>query len=138
MPSRELRQLRRSAATRLGDPEVPLQLIMAKARHKNLRPAMRVKPGDGSAAGITGILGPSRCRRYELSRPAPFYISAGQRILCGIRGCPYARKRRCIASSASLDMRWETAALVIREEPWKVPGYRCSSTGTPAWTSRWA
>ena len=33
-------------------------------------------------------------------------------------------------------MRWEMAALVIREEPWNVPGYRCSSTGTPAWTSR--
>jgi hypothetical protein len=45
------------------DAKVPLQLIMAKTRHKNLRTAMRyVKPGGEVAKG-TGILGPSRRRR---------------------------------------------------------------------------
>jgi integrase len=56
----ELHHLRRSAATHLGDAKGPLQLIMAKTRHKNLRTAMRyVKPGGEVAKG-TGILGPSR------------------------------------------------------------------------------
>jgi len=50
-------------ATHLGDAKVPLQLIMAKSRHKNPRTAMRsVKPGGEAAAEITGILGPSRRR----------------------------------------------------------------------------
>ncbi len=43
--------------------KVPLQLIMAKTRHKNPRTAMRyIKPGGEAVAGITGILGPSRRR----------------------------------------------------------------------------
>ena len=43
-----------------SDAKVPLQLIMAKTRHKNFRTAMRyIKPG-GEAAEGTGILGPSR------------------------------------------------------------------------------
>ena len=51
-------------APRPSNAKVPLQLIMAKARHKNLRIAMRyVKPGGEAVAGITGILGPSRRRR---------------------------------------------------------------------------
>ncbi len=59
----ELHQLRHSAATHLGDVKVPLQLIMAKTRHKNPRTAMRyIKPGGEAAAEITGILGPSRRR----------------------------------------------------------------------------
>jgi integrase len=41
----DLHQLRHSAATHLGEAEVPLQLIMGKTRHKNPRTAMRyVKP----------------------------------------------------------------------------------------------
>ncbi|MGS2648298.1 hypothetical protein [Streptosporangium sp. LJ11] len=52
----DLRQLRHSAATHLGDAEVPLQLIMGKTRHRNLRAAMRhVKP-------ITENLAPPRRR----------------------------------------------------------------------------
>ena len=44
-----------------SDAKVPLQLIMAKTRHKNLRTAMRyIKPGGEAVAEITGILGPSR------------------------------------------------------------------------------
>jgi hypothetical protein len=43
-----------------SDAKVPLQLIMARTRHKNLRTAMRyLKPGGEVAEG-TGILGPSR------------------------------------------------------------------------------
>ncbi len=37
----QLHQLRHSAATHLGDQQVPLQLIMAKTRHKSPRTAMR-------------------------------------------------------------------------------------------------
>ncbi|GAA3113081.1 hypothetical protein GCM10017600_60650 [Streptosporangium carneum] len=45
----------------LGDAEVPLQLIMAKTRHKNPRTAMRcIKPGSEAVAEITSILGPPR------------------------------------------------------------------------------
>ncbi|TMR89288.1 tyrosine-type recombinase/integrase [Nonomuraea basaltis] len=33
----DLHQVRHSAATHLGEAEVPLQLIMGKTRHKNLR-----------------------------------------------------------------------------------------------------
>ncbi|GAA3264491.1 hypothetical protein [Nonomuraea helvata] len=41
----DLDQLHHSAATRLGEAEIPLQLIMGKTRHKNPRAAMRyVKP----------------------------------------------------------------------------------------------
>lgn len=54
-------QLRHSAATHLGDQKVPLQLIMAKTRHKSPRTAMRyVKPGDAAVAEVTTLLGPPR------------------------------------------------------------------------------
>ena len=44
-------QLRHSAATRLGEQKVPLRLIMAKARHKNPRTAMRyTRPGSEAVA----------------------------------------------------------------------------------------
>src|SRR5580692_8309351 len=57
----ELRQLRHSAATHLGDQKVPLQLIMAKTRHKSPRTVMRyVKPGDEAVAEVTSLLGPPR------------------------------------------------------------------------------
>ena len=36
-----------------------LQHIMAKARHKNPRAAMRIRPGGEGVAWITGILGPA-------------------------------------------------------------------------------
>ena len=50
-----------SAATHLGDQKVPLQLIMAKTRHKSPRTAMRyVKPGDAAVAEVTSLLGPPR------------------------------------------------------------------------------
>ena len=54
-------ELRHSAATHLGDQKVPLQLIMAKTRHKSPRTAMRyVKPGDEAVAEVTSLLGPPR------------------------------------------------------------------------------
>ena len=57
----ELHQLRHSAATHLGDQHVPLQLIMAKTRHKSPRTAMRyIKPGADAVAQITSLLGPPR------------------------------------------------------------------------------
>lgn len=44
-----------------GDQKVPLQLIMAKTRHKSPRTAMRyVKPGDAAVAEVTTLLGPPR------------------------------------------------------------------------------
>jgi integrase len=52
-------QLRHSATTHLGEAKVPLQLIMAKTRHKNPRTAMRyTRPGGEAVAEITGILAP--------------------------------------------------------------------------------
>lgn len=55
----ELHQLRHSAATHLGDQKVPLQLIMAKTRHKSPRTVMRyIKPGDEAVAEVTSLLGP--------------------------------------------------------------------------------
>jgi integrase len=57
----ELHQLRHSAATHLGDQKVPLQLTMAKTRHKSARTVMRyVKPGDAAVAEVTSLLGPPR------------------------------------------------------------------------------
>ncbi|MEV6868525.1 site-specific integrase [Streptosporangium subroseum] len=50
----DLHQLRHSAATHLGDAEIPLQLIMGKTRHKNPRTALRyVKPGAEAIAKAT-------------------------------------------------------------------------------------
>ncbi|MFG1965709.1 tyrosine-type recombinase/integrase [Nonomuraea sp. NPDC049028] len=60
----DLHQLRHSAATHLGDAEVPLQLIMGKTRHKNPRTAMRyVKPGAEAVAKVTEVLAPRRRTR---------------------------------------------------------------------------
>jgi integrase len=57
----DLHQLRHSAATHLGEAEVPLQLIMGKTRHKNPRTAMRyVKPGAEAIAKVTEHLAPRR------------------------------------------------------------------------------
>ena len=59
----ELHQLRRSAATHLGEQGIPLQLIMAKTRHRNPRTAMRyVRPGAEAVAEITVLLEPRRRR----------------------------------------------------------------------------
>ncbi len=50
----DLHQLRHSAATFLGEQGIPLQLIMAKTRHKNPRTAMRyIKPGAQAVAEVT-------------------------------------------------------------------------------------
>jgi integrase len=54
-------QLRHSAATHLGERKVPLQLIMAKTRHRSPRTAMRyVHPGPAAVAEITELLDPPR------------------------------------------------------------------------------
>ena len=59
----QLHQLRRSAATHLGEQGIPLQLIMAKTRHRNPRTAMRyVRPGAEAVAEITALLEPPRRR----------------------------------------------------------------------------
>ena len=59
----ELHQLRHSAATHLGEQGVPLQLIMAKTRHRNPRTAMRyVRPGAEAVAEVTALLDPPRRR----------------------------------------------------------------------------
>ena len=53
-PGWQLHQLRHSAATHLGEQGIPLQLIMAKTRHRNPRTAMRyVRPGTEAVAEIT-------------------------------------------------------------------------------------
>ena len=54
---------RHSAATHLGEQGIPLQLIMAKTRHRNPRTAMRyVRPGAEAVAEVTALLEPSRRR----------------------------------------------------------------------------
>ena len=59
----ELHQLRHSAAAHLGEQGIPLQLIMAKTRHRNPRTAMRyVRPGAQAVAEITALLEPPRRR----------------------------------------------------------------------------
>ena len=59
----ELHQLRHSAATHLGEQGIPLQLIMAKTRHRNPRTAMRyVRPGAEAVAEIIALLEPPRRR----------------------------------------------------------------------------
>ncbi len=53
----ELHQLRHSAATHLGEQNVPLQTIMAKTRHRNPRTAMRyINPGTEAVAHVTELL----------------------------------------------------------------------------------
>ena len=55
--------VRHSAATHLGEQGIPLQLIMAKTRHRNPRTAMRyVRPGAEAVAEITTLLKPPRRR----------------------------------------------------------------------------
>jgi integrase len=55
----ELHQLRHFVATHLGVQGVPLQLIMAKTRHRNPRTAMRyVRPGPEAVAEVTGCSNP--------------------------------------------------------------------------------
>jgi hypothetical protein len=55
----QLHQLRNSAATHLGEQGIPLQLIMAKTRHRNPRTAMRrVRSGAEAVAEITALLEP--------------------------------------------------------------------------------
>jgi integrase len=59
----QLHQLRHSAATHLGEQGIPLQLIMAKTRHRNPGGAMRyVRPGAEAVAEITALLEPPRRR----------------------------------------------------------------------------
>jgi integrase len=59
----DLHQVRHSAATHLGEAEIPLQLIMGKTRHKNPRTALRyVKPGAEAIAAVTEHLAPPRRR----------------------------------------------------------------------------
>jgi integrase len=59
----ELHQLRHSAATHLGEQGVPLQLIMAKTRHRTPRTAMRyVPPVPTPSPKVTALLEPSRRR----------------------------------------------------------------------------
>jgi hypothetical protein len=59
----QLHQLRHSAAPHLGEQGIPLQLIMAKTRHRNPRTAMRyVRPGAEAVAEITALLEPPRRR----------------------------------------------------------------------------
>jgi integrase len=59
----DLHQLRHSAATHLGEQGVPLQLIMAKTRHRNPRTAMRyIRPGNEAVAEVTELLDPARRR----------------------------------------------------------------------------
>ncbi|MER6009011.1 tyrosine-type recombinase/integrase [Nonomuraea angiospora] len=66
-----MHQLRHSAATHLGDAEVPLQLIMGKTRHKNPRTAMRyVKPGAEAIAKVTEVLAPRRRTHRPARSPA--------------------------------------------------------------------
>ena len=53
----DLHQPRHSAATHLGEQGVPLQLIMAKTRHRNPRTAMRyIRPGSQAVAEVTELL----------------------------------------------------------------------------------
>ncbi|MFI7422654.1 tyrosine-type recombinase/integrase [Nonomuraea sp. NPDC049684] len=79
----DLHQLRHSAATRLGEAEVPLQLIMGKTRHKNPRSAMRyVNPGVEAIAKVTEVLAP-RCRTHHRTQwrlAGPGGVSAPSRI----------------------------------------------------------
>ncbi|MBB5773593.1 tyrosine-type recombinase/integrase [Nonomuraea jabiensis] len=57
----DLHQLRHSAATPLGEAEIPLRLIMGRTRHKNPRTAMRyVNPGAEAIAKVTEVLAPRR------------------------------------------------------------------------------
>ena len=61
---------------------MPLQLIMAKARHESPRTVMRyVKPGDAAVAEITSLLGPSSAAATKPRHP----ISTGSLLAPGSR-----------------------------------------------------
>ncbi|WP_285780727.1 hypothetical protein [Microtetraspora sp. NBRC 13810] len=67
----DLHQLRHSAATHLGDAEVPLQLIMAKTRHKSpachaLHPARQRE----AIAAVTEHLAPPADATNQQEHPA--------------------------------------------------------------------
>ena len=65
----DLHQLRHSAATHLGEQGIPLQLIMAKTRHRNPRTAMRyVRPGAEAVAEITVLLDPHASEAESIAR----------------------------------------------------------------------
>ena len=65
-----------------SDAKVPLQLIMAKTRHKNLRTAMRyIKPGGEAGAEITRHSQPIPPQALRAFPACTLYISAGQRLL---------------------------------------------------------
>jgi integrase len=86
-----LHQLRHSAATHLGDNGVPLQLIMAKTRHKSPHTAIRyVNPGPAAVAKVTSSsarpAGPTelsnRCRKgHRLPGDPPSGLSVTFRVL---------------------------------------------------------
>jgi len=62
-PNTRFAKTRHTAATHLGEQGIPLQLIMAKTRHRNPRTAMRyVRPGAEAVAEITALLEPPRRR----------------------------------------------------------------------------
>ncbi len=61
-------QLRHSAATHLGEQKIPLQLIMAKTRHRNPR---YTRPGGEAVAEITGIPAPPTPLTSGSTRPRP-------------------------------------------------------------------
>jgi len=63
-PGWDLLQLRHSAATTFGEKGTPLQLIMAKTRHRNPRTAMcYIKPGPQAVAEVTDLLDTAPPRR---------------------------------------------------------------------------
>ena len=111
---------RHSAATHLGDQKVPLQLIMAKTRHKSSRTAMRyVKPGDAAVAEVTSLLGPPR--RSHRARPRYF-----------------ATRRSCGSSGPCRVAPWPLP-LVFRSHPyygrWRTAGAGPASLPDPAGTA---
>jgi integrase len=85
-----LHQLRHSAATHLGEAEVPLQLIMGKTRHKDARPVKRyVKPRRRSHRKVTEILAPPPPYRSTGAR-------SGQHVLSrlSVNSCEYGPASR--------------------------------------------
>ena len=97
----ELHQLRHSVATHLGDQKVPLQLIMAKTRHKSPRTVMRyVKPGDAAVAEVTSLLGPPM--RSHRVRAATLRLA----VASGVPGrvAPFRPRRTGVRSGPMSDL----------------------------------
>jgi hypothetical protein len=69
----ELHQLRHSAATHLGDQKVPLQLIMAKTRHKSPRTVVVVVGRGRVIAGtsVADLIAAASGNRITLRTSAP-------------------------------------------------------------------